>query len=46
MLKNADIFGEVFALGEDDQEQLHRQAAAIVRAEALAWRDDEPQPPA
>lgn len=39
VLASAEFFGEVFGLGEDDQEQLHRQAAAMLRAEVLAWRD-------
>jgi carbonic anhydrase/acetyltransferase-like protein (isoleucine patch superfamily) len=38
-LAEADFFGEVFGLAEDDQEQLHRRAAATLRAEALAWAD-------
>ena len=42
-LASADFFGEVFGLGEEDQEQLQRQAAAMLRAEALAWRD-KPHP--
>ena len=42
-LASADFFGEVFGLGEEDQEQLQRQAAAMLRAEALAWRD-KPRP--
>lgn len=43
VLARADFFGEVFGLGEDDQEHLHRQAAAMLRTEAVAWRD-KPQP--
>jgi carbonic anhydrase/acetyltransferase-like protein (isoleucine patch superfamily) len=43
-LATADFFGEVFGMSEDDQEQLHRRAAATLRSEALAWRDT-PQPP-
>lgn len=38
-LAQADFFGEVFGLGDEDQERLHRRAAAILREEALAWRD-------
>lgn len=45
VLARADFFGEVFGLSELDQEQLHRQAAAMLRAEAHTWRD-KPQPPA
>jgi len=44
VLASADFFGAVFGLSDDDQEQLHRQAAAILRAEVLSWRNTPHRP--
>jgi hypothetical protein len=42
-IARADFFGRAFALGDVDQEQLHREAAARLREETAAWTD-EPLP--
>ena len=42
-LAGADFFGEVFGLADHDQDELHRRASAVLRAEAVEWRD-EPVP--
>lgn len=39
-IARADFFGRAFALDQPDQEQLHRDAAARLRAEAAAWTDE------
>jgi carbonic anhydrase/acetyltransferase-like protein (isoleucine patch superfamily) len=39
-IARADFFGRAFALGQADQEQLHRDAAARLREEAAAWTDE------
>lgn len=39
-IARADFFSRAFALGESDQEQLHRDAAARLREEAAAWTDE------
>lgn len=39
-IARADFFGRAFALDRTDQEQLHRDAAARLRAEAAAWTDE------
>jgi len=39
-IAGADFFGRAFALGQSDQEQLHRDAAARLREEAAAWNDE------
>ena len=39
-IARADFFGRAFALAEPDQEQLHREAAARLRAETTAWTDE------
>jgi hypothetical protein len=44
-IAQADFFGRSFGLEQLDQEQLHREAAARLRAEAAAWIDT-PHPPA
>lgn len=38
-IARADFFGRSFGLEPLDQEQLHRQAAARLRAEVAAWND-------
>jgi hypothetical protein len=39
-IARADFFDRAFGLAEADQEQLHRDAAARLREEAAAWRDE------
>lgn len=39
-IARADFFGRAFGLDQSDQEQLHRDAAARLRAEAAAWVDE------
>jgi hypothetical protein len=39
-IARADFFGRAFALDEPDQEELHRDAAARLRAEAAEWTDE------
>lgn len=39
-IAQADFFRRAFDISERDQETLHRKAAAKLRAEAAAWKDD------
>jgi hypothetical protein len=39
-IARADFFGRSFGLDQPDQELLHREAAATLRAEAAAWTDE------
>jgi len=44
-IARSDFFGRAFALDQSDQEELHRAAAARLRAEAAAWTDEPIVPP-
>jgi len=39
LLAEADFFGRAFAAAEPDQESLHRESVAALRAEAADWSD-------